>query len=914
MALTNPKLFGLNVLSRLSDVREKNTALQNIGINPLDLEIIRGAVNEGMSRFDWISFSRLNVPLYKTLDRFERESAAFTNILEKRSGTDQTLFGNLNLNGSISGSAIRYRYIDFDDGNKVKIADISTSRVSAWSSSDPRANNQNLDTQKLARISFGARVGIVTDGKLVFGTQSTATQAKGNASSDSAVQTDSEGNVIPGPAGQPRLQTSIVPEPVEFPSEVPTSRIKCKINGQIIRLYAMKGIPLVFKGFFRNLNATVTVNNNNPRVSWKIVETANENLFTNYKNRGSTTSTIRFRSPVSRERFIKVYKNPNEITGITIERASISELPPTKLSACSLLNFNFNNIKTLPNFTFIAPQLASLRLRRNPLYLSDVQTERNFNKNVLLKIPTTLSSLEAGGTFPGSIERNIFSARLPNLTTLNLNRSGGGQNMLPDSRNSTSANTQVKLNGTLTTGNDAGSQAFCPDVPIGVVNYNITRNGFRSVDLNAIGEGESADDSEGNSVPYDKGSFSFKMLPKLVDLSCYGNRFLNDADSLDSSNNIVTALESAKAQGGDPPTIETINYGGTALGIPSNLENCTSLKTYDCVINRGSENQLVDNSTGTYLFNNCNSLERVSFYRTPLGQINFPSKFTNPVLNHLDLRYTNIKGGKPGVADASQTHVIHADTFEDAPELKNLYILSNKLLSGKGIDQSAFIKNPNLEHFRYYSYGRTSGTITSLFNTNTKMHTVVANRNAFTGSPPNFAANPSIRHVDLSYNQLDGVIPTYENLNSLRNIYLQNNQLTNLFEPGLLPALQKFQMNNNQIVGSIPDFSGCTNLRTLTLHRNNFTGYTSGAFKKLYRIRYLDISFNNLSQSALNTLLEDLLANWQAVKRGGVTINLKSQNGDVIPTPFGSGMDAAKILSNNGWDIGISPGGIQSNI
>jgi Leucine-rich repeat (LRR) protein len=912
MALTNPKLFGLNVLSRLSDVREKNTALQNIGINPLDLEIIRGAVNEGMSRFDWISFSRLNVPLFKTLDRFERESGAFTSILEKRAGTDQTLFGNLNLNGSISGSAIRYRYIDFDDGNKVKIADISTSRVSAWSSSDPRANNQNLDTQKLARISFGARVGIVTDGKLVFGTQSTATQAKGNASSTSAVQTDSEGNVIPGPAGQPRLQTSIVPEPVEFPSEVPTSRIKCKINGQIIRLYAMKGIPLVFKGFFRNLNATVTVNNNNPRVSWKIVETANENLFTNYKNRGSTTSSIRFRSPVSRERFIKVYKNPNEITGITIQSASISELPPTKLSACTLLNFNFNNIKILPNFAFIAPQLASLRLRRNPLYLSDIQTERNFNKNVLLKIPTSLSSLEMGGTFPGSIERNIFSARLPNLTSFDLDRGNGGQNLLPDTR--TSANTQVKLNGTLTTGNDDGSQAFCPDVPKGVVFYDIERNGFRSVDLNKIDEGETANDSEGNSVTYTKGSFSFKMLPKLVDLNCFGNRFLNDADSLNSAGDVVTALESAKSQDGDPPTIENINYGGTFLGIPSNLENCTSLRVFNSTDNRGSEDQLVNNSTGTYLFNNCNALERISFYRTNLGQINFPNKFTNPVLSYIDLRYTYIKGGKPGVADASQTHVIHADTFEDAPELKNLYILSNKLLSGKGIEPSAFIKNPNLEHFRYYSYGRTSGGIASLFNTNTKLHTLVANRNAFTGSPPNFAANPSIRHVDLSYNQLDGIIPTYENLNSLRNLYLQNNQLTSLSEPGLLPALQKFQMNNNQLVGSIPDFSGCTNLRTLTLHRNNFTGYTSGAFKKLYRIRYLDISFNNLSQSALNTLLEDLLANWQAVKRGGVTINLKSQSGNVIPTPFGPGMDAAKILSNNGWDIGISPGGIQSNL
>ena len=44
-----------------------------------------------------------------------------------------------------------------------KIADISTSRVSAWSSADPRANDPNLDIQKLAKISYGARVGIVEE-------------------------------------------------------------------------------------------------------------------------------------------------------------------------------------------------------------------------------------------------------------------------------------------------------------------------------------------------------------------------------------------------------------------------------------------------------------------------------------------------------------------------------------------------------------------------------------------------------------------------------------------------------------------------------------------------------------------------------------------------------------------------------
>ena len=65
MALTNPKIFGLNIKTELADVRNKNTALVNLGINPLDLEIIKGSSNEGMARFDWFSFSRLKTPIYE---------------------------------------------------------------------------------------------------------------------------------------------------------------------------------------------------------------------------------------------------------------------------------------------------------------------------------------------------------------------------------------------------------------------------------------------------------------------------------------------------------------------------------------------------------------------------------------------------------------------------------------------------------------------------------------------------------------------------------------------------------------------------------------------------------------------------------------------------------------------------------
>ena len=189
MALTNPKIFGLNIKTELADVRNKNTALINLGLNPLDLEIIKGSSNEGMSRYDWFSFSRLKKPIYKNLARFQSESTIFDSILLRRAGTDQTLFGNLDLNGSLSGSAIRYRFLD--GTNPGKLADISTSRVSAWSSSDPRANNNDLNIQKLAKISYGARVSIISGGQLQFDPQS--------------------GNV----SGK-RIQTSLTPEIREF--------------------------------------------------------------------------------------------------------------------------------------------------------------------------------------------------------------------------------------------------------------------------------------------------------------------------------------------------------------------------------------------------------------------------------------------------------------------------------------------------------------------------------------------------------------------------------------------------------------------------------------------------------------------------------------------------------------------------
>ena len=894
MTIKNPKLFGLAVTQLLADVKNKNTAIQNLGLNPLDIEIIKGANNANMNRFDWISFSRLKTPIYKSLDRFLNESKTFNSILLNRAGTDQTLFGNLDINGSLSGSAIRYRYRDFD-ANNFRIADISTSRVSAWSSSDSRANNSNLSTQKLARISYGARVGIIQGGKLEFEKQSTATVPLGNASSNTAPQTG-----ILGPAGQPRLQTTIVPEVKEFPSEVPTSRIKCSINGTTVYLYAMKGIPLVFKGFFRNLDAEIRISTAVPKASWKIVETANENLYTNFVNQGTTTSSISYRSPISRERFIKFYYNPNKITFVRIRSANIRELPPTKLSSCVQLDFAYNQLKVFPNFEFIAPSLTTLQIMRNPFYLSDIENERSFNINVLNKIPSTLTYLEFEGCFPGTIERNIVSERLPNLRYFNCQR-GGGVMFYPDSR--PTGSTQVKLNGSLTTGNNAGGDNFCPDVPIETRNYYLGNNDFRNVDLNNIGENETANNKDGVGIAYTGGSCSFKTLPNLVNLSLFNNYNLRDTKSLNELGDVSTALASA-----DNNKIETINYSNTFLGIPSNLSGCISLRGYSATYNRGHQNSLLNGTS--YAFSGCVALTYLSFYATNLGTINFPN-FDNELLDHLDLRYTNIKGGAPGIADGAQTHVITSNTFKLAPELRIIRILSGSLLK-KDIDPDAFKLNTKLQYFYYNSGGNSTGPISSLFNTCGQLIDLTIVHNSFDGPPPNLANNLNIRNVNIRHNKLSGTIPGFANLNSLRSIYLQSNVLTRINAPGSLPALVTYQAQNNSIEDQVPDFSGCNNLRSLVLNNNKFYSYKIGAVAKNYKLNYLDLSSNNLSSTALDNILVDLLANWTSINRGRVTINLKNQtsasNNNITMFPSETGYAAARVLVSKGWSIGLTGG------
>jgi len=164
---------------------------------------------------------------------------------------------------------------------------------------------------------------------------------------------------------------------------------------------------------------------------------------------------------------------------------------------------------------------------------------------------------------------------------------------------------------------------------------------------------------------------------------------------------------------------------------------------------------------------------------------------------------------------------------------------------------------------------------------------------------PNFASNPSIFYVELGYNSLSGNIPALKNLSNLYYLFLYNNKFTGLSKFTNLPRLRYFYAHNNQISGNIPDFSECPRMYYLILYNNQFTGYTSGSLSALYYLRYMDLSGNSLTQQAINQIIDDLYTNYNSVKRGGVTINLRSNS-----APSGQNtLDKITLLRSKGWSI-----------
>lgn len=395
MAIRNKRIFGLPVVLSLADIPDRQEALLNIGLRQEDLENIRGISENGFDTNDLQTLSNLSSPIWKTFDRYISDVTRYNSKLSLSAGSDIITRGNVEVVGPILSTAFRYTLLDTISNPTLPVlrwGDISTSRVSSWSSVG--------DT-----IAYGADVSI--SGKLSVG----------------------------------NLKTTNIPIRKQFPAEQITHKIKIDLNGTIRYIYAMKGIPIRFTGFFRNLDASITLNTSSaPPTAWRLYTVGTTNFEDYADSASSRTSTLTYRSPSSRNINIELYANPANIESFTLENSNILELPRTRLINCLTFNFQNNGLVNLPDFEFLVPNANSLRLNNNRFFNGSDPKLRYFGRETAEKFPTTVSSLSIDGCFLGAFFPNILN-RFTNLRTIAASRS--------------SLNTSAIFYKT--TGNDTGS-------------------------------------------------------------------------------------------------------------------------------------------------------------------------------------------------------------------------------------------------------------------------------------------------------------------------------------------------------------------------------------------------------------------------------------------------------------------------
>ena len=392
MTIRNPVLFGLKVNFNFTDVLSKNQCLENLGLQIRDLDVIRGISETSLTKLDLQNVSGLDINLTRYIDRLKSDTSLYSDIVLNRGTYRTPLQGNFEAFGAISGGAIRFNYIPNDAGSgltedDLKFGDISTSRVSSWSSAT------DDETEVEQAISYGASVRV-----------------------RDTIKIGQKENFTPDPLLS-IINVLDTPEPIRFDTEVATDILKIKINGVDRYVYAMRGIPVVFTTAFKSLALDLEVISigKNPIYTIKDVDDEDAQEITSRPNiTSSGLSRLRYNAPSFKERQVKVYFPPNNIELIKFQRAGLISLPPVKFLNLTRIELQLNLITEIPDFNVLNyqydidtptnPPTSSLRyidLSENPLYLTENTEYSKWGTYAASRLPKNLPTLRVNGTYIG---------------------------------------------------------------------------------------------------------------------------------------------------------------------------------------------------------------------------------------------------------------------------------------------------------------------------------------------------------------------------------------------------------------------------------------------------------------------------------------------------------------------------------
>ena len=131
---------GLNVSKAMNDVDDSAAALRNLGLDQRDLTLVSGltAAGSDVNIREFHTVAGLVDDQKKSLYSLGRASEVVSGQLESLVDIKQPLVFNYRIDDQLQAGAIKYKYFDFATNTSIvadaiKQADISTSRVSSWS-------------------------------------------------------------------------------------------------------------------------------------------------------------------------------------------------------------------------------------------------------------------------------------------------------------------------------------------------------------------------------------------------------------------------------------------------------------------------------------------------------------------------------------------------------------------------------------------------------------------------------------------------------------------------------------------------------------------------------------------------------------------------------------------------------------
>ncbi|KAK7373875.1 hypothetical protein VNO80_07295 [Phaseolus coccineus] len=131
--------------------------------------------------------------------------------------------------------------------------------------------------------------------------------------------------------------------------------------------------------------------------------------------------------------------------------------------------------------------------------------------------------------------------------------------------------------------------------------------------------------------------------------------------------------------------------------------------------------------------------------------------------------------------------------------------------------------------------------------------------NSFYGSIPSSFFNSSLQHLDLSYNNLVGKLPSVVgNLSNLKTLSLSSNHLEGSIPTRLveLEYLSYLDISDNNLTGSVPSFVN-SSVNYIHLSNNRLSGLSKRMFSKRSFLMMLELSYNEIT-SSIQDMMQDL--------------------------------------------------------